>query len=400
MAAATVAGYATGRAEFLTIAAAGAALLIGALVYLRLRRPRLRVDREFDPGIAVAGETVDVTLLLHNVAASPAPTLECEDAVPWDDELLGVLVPSIPTGAPSRRLRRVQYRARPTRRGNFEVGPLVVEYGDPFGMIRAVLATTGTHPLVVVPDVADLPAGGPAFAEGEGQTQLAQHRAHGSHDDLTTREYRSGDAMRRVHWRASARHGELMVRHEEQRSHPDVRLVLDTHRSGYPDALPDADPAHEQASSESFEWAVRMLASLAVHLDEEGFTVALEETTAAQLAPIGSRWEGRRRIDDFLISLAAVETRLGDGHRPAADAEARGPVIAVLGSPDHHTVDWLIRRRSPRDVGVAILLEPVDAVVARIREAGWVTVLARPTDDPAEVWARVSGTVEFADADD
>lgn len=257
--ASTVAAYATGRSEFLTIAAAGTALLLGALVYLRVRRPRLRVERAFAPSIAVAGEEVEVTVELHNIAAAPAPTLDGEDALPWDDDLGAVLVPSIPIGSPDRRQRRIRYRARPLRRGHFEIGPLVVEYGDPFGMMRAVLATEGTHPIVVVPDVADLPPGGPAFAEGEGHAQLAQHRSHGSHDDLTTREYRSGDAMRRVHWKASARHGELMVRHEEQRSHPDVRLVLDTHRSGYPDALPDGDPAHDETRSESFEWTVRKI---------------------------------------------------------------------------------------------------------------------------------------------
>ena len=76
-----------------------------------------------------------------------------------------------------------------------------------------------------------------------------------------------------------------------------------------------------------------------------------EPVDAAQLAPIGARWEGRGRVDDFLVSLAGVETRSGQGHRPSADTEARGPVIAVLGNPHLQTVDWLVRRRSPRDVG-------------------------------------------------
>ena len=75
-------------------------------------------------------------------------------------------------------------------------------------------------------------------------------------------------------------------------------------------------------------------------------------------------------------------------------------MIAVLGNPHLQTVDWLVRRRSPRDVGVAVLLEPAKTVLLRLREAGWVTVVARIADDPAEVWARVSGTVEFADVDD
>ena len=47
-----------------------------------------------------------------------------------------------------------------------------------------------------------------------------------------------------------------------------------------------------------------------------------------------------------------------------------------------------------------MLLEPAETVLLRLREAGWATVVARVTDDPAEVWARVSGTVEFADVDD
>src|SRR5690606_27216812 len=114
-------------------------------------------------------------------------------------------------------------------------------------------------PLVVVPDVVPLPLGGPALAEGDGAAQFAHRRALGAEDDLSTREYRPGDAMRRVHWRASARHGELMVRQEEQRSHPDVRLALDTLREGYPDAAPDpGGPGRPAVASEAFEWTVRM----------------------------------------------------------------------------------------------------------------------------------------------
>lgn len=370
----------TDRRELLVVATAALLLVAAGVGFGLLRRPRLEIVRRFSPVIAVAGEPVEIDLVLHNRGRLPTPVLSWSDALPWWDDRAPATLPPVP----GMRSRSVRYRATPDRRGHVAIGPFVGEYGDPFGMARTTVAVGGTDPLVVVPDLVDLTAGGPALADGDGVAQFAHRRALGTDDDLTTREYRAGDAMRRVHWRASARHGELMVRQEEQRSHPDVRVAIDTLLAGYPDAEPDAGDAWlPSASSDAFEWGVRMFASLAVHLDREGFTVGVEETGAPQLAPIGSRWEGRRRAESFLTSLAGVQLLEGEPH---AAGEPRGPVFAIVAAPSDTTLDWVARRRDPADVGVVFVVDGGDRAARRLREAGWTVVPVTAATPLAAAW--------------
>ena len=87
----------------------------------------------------------------------------------------------------------------------------------------------------------------------------------GSAEDVTVREYRRGDDLRRVHWRSSARTGELMVRREEQPWQSRATLFLDNRTH--------AHRGHGAASS--LEYAVSAAASVALHLAQRGFMVRL-----------------------------------------------------------------------------------------------------------------------------
>jgi hypothetical protein len=264
-------------------------------------------------------------------------------------------------------------------------------------MANSTMAVGGSDRLVVVPAVVELPSGGPDLADGEGAAQLVQRRITGNDDDLTTREYRAGDALRRVHWRASARRGELMVRQEEHRSHPDARLVLDTRLAGYPDAeVDDSDPRHPVVSSDAFEWEVGMLASLGVHLDSSGFRVAIEETAAPQLEQLGDRVDGGHR-EGFLTSLAGVSLvdAAGAAGSLGVGSGAAGPLFAMLGDPEDLTLDTLIRQRRAGDVGVAFLVDPRPSVVRRLGDAGWLCVVVQPWDDPAAVWRAASSEAGY-----
>ncbi|TPX04152.1 DUF58 domain-containing protein, partial [Schumannella luteola] len=285
----------------------------------------------------------------------------------------------------------LHYEVHPRRRGLFPIGPLVVEYTDPFGMARSVSACGDVDRLTVVPAVVDLPDGGPVLVDGDGAAQLIQRRAVGNDDDLTTREYRAGDALRRVHWRASARHGELMVRQEEHRSHPDARIVIDTRLTGYPDAFPDSESWPPAPHSDRFEWAVRMLASLAVHLDDSGFRVDVVESATGQVEQIGERWEGGQRIESFLTSLAAV--RLLDRHHElvGASADAAGPTFAILADPDAEVVDWVLRQRRPGQSGAVFAVGMRGESRERFVDNGWLCIDVRSDDDILDAW-RASAT--------
>ena len=73
---------------------------------------------------------------------------------------------------------------------------------------------------------------------GSGDSRARSVAVHGE-DDIATREYRHGDDLRRVHWRSTARVGELMVRREEQPWESRATVVLDTRAAGPPRRGPD-----------------------------------------------------------------------------------------------------------------------------------------------------------------
>ena len=79
------------------------------------------------------------------------------------------------------------------------------------------------------------------------------------------REYRRGDDLRRVHWRSSARVGELMVRREEQPWQSRATVFLDNRGTSH----------RGQGAACSLEAAVSAAASIAVHLTHRGYTVRL-----------------------------------------------------------------------------------------------------------------------------
>jgi hypothetical protein len=218
--------------------------------------------------------------------------------------------------------------------------------------------------------------------------------AVGNDDDLMTREYRTGDALRRVHWRASARHGELMVRQEEQRSYPEARLLLDTRLDGYGGQLAEFG-VHDRGFT-WFEWAITMIASLGVHLHRSGFLVQILETGQRQIAPLGDANQGSGQDVEFLLSLAGV--RLTEPRRfvsdPGDDRAQRvlGPIFAVIAEPSEETLRWMITQRRPYETGVAFVVDTGNPFIwEALTDAGWICVPVTDTDDPAQVWAGVAG---------
>ena len=397
VACATVA-YAIGRNEFLY--AAGFLLLlpvVGALVVL-LRPLRLTVVRSFSPAVVTAGTPTVVELDVRNVSAFTSAPATWFDRIPWMPGRAGpgVLPVLPPGGAPAAapiRDGRLGYSLRPGVRGVFSIGPLEVEYTDPFGLAVARASVGSSQSLYVIPAVSPLGDSGPIYVSGDGTARLIQRTATGSDDDLMTREYRTGDALRRVHWRASARHGELMVRQEEQRSYPEARLLLDTRTDGYGESLTEfgiEDDGHRW-----FEWSIGMIASIGVHLHRSGFLVQVVETGPRQIAPLGDANQGSGQDVEFLLSLAGLrltEPRsfVGQGSDDRAQA-VLGPVFAVVADPSAASLSWIAGQRKEYETGVAFVL---DTGNPRVRDAfdaaGWICVPVRDTDDPSTAWASVA----------
>lgn len=390
-----VLAYVIGRSEFLFAAGLLVVLPLVALVIVRLRPLRMTISRAFSPAVVTAGTPAVVELAVRNESAAPSPAASWTDRIPWAPFRAGPGdLPVLPAGgfARSTRNARMGYSLRPSLRGVYDIGPLDVSYTDPFGLAIGKLAVGGSQSLYVIPSVAALGESVSLAVSGEGTARLVQHLAIGNEDDLMTREYRIGDALRRVHWRASARHGELMVRQEEQRSFPEARLILDTRQDSYGEGEQSATVGGD--GFDWFEWAISMIASVGVHLHRSGFLVQVLETGHRQVAPLGDANQGSGQDVEFLLSLAGVGLTeptplIGNGNDERA-LGALGPVFAVIAGPPTETLRWISAHRRPYEAGVAFVLDTGHPGAARVlQKAGWIVIPVNSQTDPAAAWTAV-----------
>ncbi|HYM16560.1 MAG TPA: DUF58 domain-containing protein [Dehalococcoidia bacterium] len=124
------------------------------------------------------------------------------------------------------------FRVRSTirRRGLYSVGPVEVTTGDPFGLFRKVRTFGRAQNVLVYPRALDLPEFSvpPANLPGEGRFRRATHYVTPNASGV--RPYEFGDSFNRIHWRSTARTGDLMVKIFELDPASDIWIVLDLER--------------------------------------------------------------------------------------------------------------------------------------------------------------------------
>ena len=392
--------YWLGRRELLYLGSFLAILPLLALAFVRLRRMRLSVQHSFSPAVVSVGHPTIVEVRVGNLSSSSTAEANWRDLWSWhpyaaETARLPALLPRGHRLASRASSALMRYELIPPARGVFDVGPMLVDFSDPFALADGALVAGISEPLTVTPALVSLSDGIVPMSADEGPTRMLQRRALGGEDDLMTREYRRGDALRRVHWRASAHAGQLMVRQEEQRSHAEARILLDTRLSHYHDVAPSDDT--NAPLSEAFEWAVTFTASLGVHLARTGFLTQVIETAPSQLASL-------EHPEEFLESLASVilssqpaeELSLLRGiQRPD---RSQGSIFAILSDPDAATVERLGAQRHAFDLAVAFLVAPRQlALASTLSEAGWLCVTVQVNDSIERAWlalgAMLSGRV-------
>lgn len=264
--AAAFCAYLLGQGDLLRVGLLLAVLPLLCVLFLHRTRHRVEGSRRLTPAQVPAGSEARVTLRVDSVSRLPTGVLMLQDKVPY---VLGprprFLLDRVEPGG----RREVSYRVRSDLRGRYPLGPLQLRLTDPFGMCELDRAFSGQSTLTVVPRVEKLPPlrpGGEARGFGEGR----QHTlALAGEDDLIPRGYRHGDDLRRVHWRSTARLGELMVRREEQPQRTGCTVLLDTRAAGYAGSGPGS----------AFEWAVAGAASALLHLLEKDIPARLVTDT-------------------------------------------------------------------------------------------------------------------------
>ncbi len=347
-------------------------------------RYRLALVRTVTPQLVAAGQPARVQLMLTNEGRTPTGILLLEDHVPY---VLGTRPRFVLEGIGHGWRRHVTYSVRSDVRGRYPIGPMTVRVTDPFGMVELGRAFTATIPLTVTPRTVPLPTiplGGVWTGSGDNRPRAF---ASGSAEDVTVREYRRGDELRRVHWRSSARVGELMVRREEQPWQSRATLFLDNRVSAH----------RGQGAASSLEAAVSAAASIGVHLCQRGYSVRLITATGEEP---GSGWhvrEAEMNAGPLLESLAVLEatTRYRYDSTWLADPGQGSLIVAVLGAVEDADAPVLRRMRAHAVTTMAISLD-VNAWapgspaggdgVAALAMYGWRAIRLRPSDRLDTVW--------------
>lgn len=398
-AAITTLAYLLGRPELLAIGIAAIAAPIVAIVLVASSRPRVRVGRHLDPVVATVGEPVSVAVTV----AGRARAAEWIERVPMRPGFAGPgRLPDVRRTKPAT----FTYRYWPAERGVVAVGPLLIEERDPLGLAVRVTDTIAEATQLVVPVVVPLDAGPVPDPSSDAGPRTSRSRERAD-DDVVTREYRSGDALRRVHWRVTARHGELMVRQDEPQAGPRARLLIDTASEAYGDV--DRRPLRQAPpTGPSVEWAVRMAASAAGHLVERGYAVDLRCSTAQPAQPpLGDAPGISAALATVLGELAMLRVAPADGSPLALDAHPSVPVVAIASQPSGATIDWMLAQRAPGTAASLLLVAPnahaegseVAATAAVFARAGWRVALADPVDAVDAAWRRlIDGPIEAPDA--
>jgi uncharacterized protein (DUF58 family) len=181
---------------------------------------------------------------------------------------------------------RRSYRFRPTQRGPFEFTGFRVSTRFPFGLFAKAMEIEAPEPALAYPAIEIVLAPSGFGSPRESGEQVTGPRGAGT-DVGGLRSFASGDPVRRIHWRATLRQRELLVRDVESEHDAEVELRLRTHA---------VEPGEE------FERRVRWVASEAVALLEAGLCVALRTDHAHVRAARGER---QRAV--LLAFLARVE---------------------------------------------------------------------------------------------
>ena len=400
------AAIAYGNRDVLRVGILALALPLVSVWVVARTRYRLASSRVLGSPRVAAGHPVTVTLRLDNISRLPTGLLLVEDRVPYP---LGIRPRFVLERVEPRGRREVAYVVTAAVRGRYPLGPLTLRLTDAFGMCELARSFAHRDTLVVTPRVHALPAVSlRGDWAGAGESRSRSLSAAGE-DDAGTREYRHGDDLRRVHWRSTARQGELMVRREEQPWQSRCSILVDTRLRAHAGDGPDS----------SVEWAISAAASLAIDLDHRGYHVRLVTDTGASLSSAAQDRDGVPHgfagavFDALAVVPGSSNQTLAAAEATLRRAGADGLLVAVLGRLDPTQTQQLARWRRRATVAVAVLLDtarwapaPSAAVAGTTRDhagaaqllraAGWRVVEAGPQDTIAQVWPRATTEGQLA----
>lgn len=300
-----------------------ALVLVNAVaVWINVRR--IEFKRQL-PRETHAGESVDVTLLVHNAGVVPRFALELDDTnLPdlYRDESTN-LVMAVSPGF----VQKPHYTAVFGRRGLHTLHDLLATSAFPFGLMRMTRRLAFRNEILVYPRPARL---SPGFehqlmrsARFYGESSVA---SRGQEEVYGVREYLPGQNVTRIHWRTTARSGKPMILELEGRQDASFVLLLDTFPIGDPGSL-----------RQRLEAAIGLLAGLTYFLTHQGVLFRFAwHGTALHTSQPGRGDTHYHAVMERLAQAGFSEKRLGEwAPEVGVGAANEVPVLVTLGPKEH-----------------------------------------------------------------
>lgn len=228
-----------GLLAFATYVLLGALLLSRHLAKKWVGDLEARRDWKVDGPVEV-GATVEVKVRLKNTGRSRIAWVLVEDLFP--EHFLRQKPPRVKVEGQRLRLFSIgggktvvlKYEVVCPYRGFYQIGPTLLETGDVFGLHRRHRIVTRPSFLMVLPKVVPLPKYDFSSRRPIGEINSAHRLFEDPTRNGGVRPYQVGDPLQRVHWRATARTGELQCRVYDPTTLAGASLLIDLHQSGFP----------------------------------------------------------------------------------------------------------------------------------------------------------------------
>jgi uncharacterized protein (DUF58 family) len=342
------------------------AVLIVSRYLTRVWAESLSADRECNRVSASIGDIVAIVVQVRNSGRLPVPWVLVEDLLPRR---------ALIHDPPDLRVRgrRVQlsmlrsggfkpllYQLKCNRRGYYQIGPLVLETGDLFGLHRRYRVLSEPHFLLVFPKVLPLEGFDVASKRPIGEVRMTYRLFEDPTRIAGVREYQAGDPLNRVNWKATARTGQLHSKVYEPSTVAGATILLEYHQAAH-------DPRHEPMRSELAVTAAASLANAVYEMQQQIGLVTNGRDAADRIRQEG--WDVDIRSRDAARQAASM-AETSDRLQPVRVETRRGPeqlmrifeTLARVELTDGLRMAQLIAEtasRIPRDATVVAILPAV-----------------------------------------
>lgn len=400
--------YQTNRDIFFRLSYLIIIIVVVSFVWAIYSVQSFRLERHLTTPRAQVGRVAEEQFNATSTGHLPKLWIELFDA----GNLPGHPVSRVLSAMASRTRYNWTVRSLCRLRGRFQLGPISISSGDPFGLFVFQRTLPDTQrSIVVYPMTVDLPGFAPTLGQLRGGDAQQKRTHFVTTNAAGTREYAPGDSFNRIHWPSSARHGRLIVKEFDLDPTADVWVLLDMEhgihtgswweQSWYERELTDLW-LHDRVAKlapNTEEYAVTAAASLAKYYLEKQRAVGLAASNRARAFAQPDR--GERQLSRLLEMLAVVES---DGNLPFASllaeetARLSRSLTLVLVTPSSEP-DWIRFAQDARRRGLHLLVVLIDAssfgirtefstIVGELAASGISAFTVRQGDDLREALTR------------